>query len=320
MASVLNTNMASITAQRYLTSAQNKLQTSYEKLSSGSRINRAQDDAAGMGISQKLVASINSSAMAIRNANDAIGAAQTAEGAMAEISTMLQRFKELAVQGGNSALSGTQRGFLVGEMLQLREEIYNVASRTKFNGNSLLNNTSATAAANGVRSLNFQTGEAATDTQNVIVYDLQATSPLASEQGADLFALLGTYSQVPGTNTDANFLTGGSAGIAFSNYQTDATAAASEFGSSLQTAIDNAINFIAAKRASYGSLINRLNANVNNLTALHENLSAANSRVVDTDYANETASLTKTQILQQAATAMLSQANAAPNVVLALLK
>ena len=311
MASVLNTNMASITAQRYLTSAQNKLQSSYEKLSSGSRINRAQDDAAGMGISQKLVASINSSAMAIRNANDAIGAAQTAEGAMSEISTMLQRFKELAVQGGNSALSGTQRGFLVGEMLQLREEMYNVASRTKFNGNSLLNNTTTT-------SLQFQTGEAATDTQSVTVYNLQATSPVTAEQGADLFALLGTYT--PGTNSDANFLNNGTTGVAFGTYGTNSEATASEFGSSLQAAIDNAINFIAAKRASYGSLINRLNANVNNLTALHENLSAANSRVVDTDYANETASLTKTQILQQAATAMLSQANAAPNVVLALLK
>ncbi|NBP40371.1 MAG: flagellin FliC [Betaproteobacteria bacterium] len=317
MASVLNTNMASITAQRYLTSAQNKLQSSYEKLSSGSRINRAQDDAAGMGISQKLVASINSSAMAIRNANDAIGAAQTAEGAMSEISTMLQRFKELAVQGGNSALSGTQRGFLVGEMLQLREEIYNVASRTKFNGNSLLNNTTA-PAVNNIRSLVFQTGEAPADVQNVTVYDLQATSPVTNEQGADLFALLGTYAQ--GTNTDANFLTAGASGIAFATYAADSTATSSEFGTALQTAIDNAINFIAAKRASYGSLINRLNANVNNLTALHENLSAANSRVVDTDYANETASLTKTQILQQAATAMLSQANASPNVVLALLK
>jgi flagellin len=133
-----------------------------------------------------------------------------------------------------------------------------------------------------------------------------------------LFALLGAYT--PGTNSDANFLNNATTGVSFGTYATNSEAVASEFGSSLQTSIDNAINFIAAKRASYGSLINRLNANVNNLTALHENLSAANSRVVDTDYANETASLTKTQILQQAATAMLSQANAAPNVVLALLK
>ena len=309
MASVLNTNMASITAQRYLTSAQNKLQSSYEKLSSGSRINRAQDDAAGMGISQKLVASINSTSMAIRNANDAIGAAQTAEGAMSEISNMLQRFKELAVQGGNDALSGTQRGFLVGEMLQLRSEMQNIAGRTKFNGNSLLQNTN-------VSSLVFQTGEGASDTQSVAVYDITAAGAL--------FTLLGAAGQ----NTDTNFFntwftTADSSGA---TYQSAQKVVSADFnttqvgGQTLQDAIDASIDFIAQKRAQYGSLINRLNANVNNLTALHENLSAANSRVVDTDYANETASLTKTQILQQAATAMLSQANASPNVVLALLK
>ena len=309
MASVLNTNMASITAQRYLTSAQNKLQSSYEKLSSGSRINRAQDDAAGMGISQKLVASINSTSMAIRNANDAIGAAQTAEGAMSEISNMLQRFKELAVQGGNDALSGTQRGFLVGEMLQLRSEMQNIASRTKFNGNSLLQNTN-------VSSLVFQTGEGASDTQSVAVYDITTTGALNTLLGA------------AGSNTDANFYntwfaTADANGATYASAQKVMSAdfnTTQVAGQTLQDAIDSAIDFIGQKRAQYGSLINRLNANVNNLTALHENLSAANSRVVDTDYANETASLTKTQILQQAATAMLSQANASPNVVLALLK
>jgi flagellin len=316
MASVLNTNMASITAQRYLTTAQNKLQTSYEKLSSGSRINRAQDDAAGMGISQKLVSSINSTSMAIRNANDAIGAAQTAEGAMAEISNLLQRFRELSVQGGNQALSGTQRGFLVGEMLQLRTEMLNIASRTKFNGNSLLD-----AASEG--SLTFQTGERAVDIQNVATFQLSdATKDLgkllrASEDGDSGF--IKTYFGTNVANGDAT-----DTYSATNGYQ----AAAEDFISTesgpdaagLQAAIDTAINYIASKRAGYGSLINRLNANVNNLTALHENLSAANSRVVDTDYASETASLTKTQILQQAATAMLSQANASPNVVLALLK
>lgn len=309
MASVLNTNMASITAQRYLTTAQNKLQMSYERLSSGSRINRAQDDAAGMGISQKLVASINSTSMAIRNANDAIGAAQTAEGAMAEISSMLQRFKELAVQGGNDALSGTQRGFLVGEMLELRAEMYAVAARTKFNGNSLLANTSLT-------SLNFQTSEDPTLTQSVSTYSLATTGGLFNLLGAN------TSTSTFLTNTTGQDSTGAAATFTFATYDTanGFTAAANEFGANLQTNIDEAINFIASKRAAYGSLINRLNANVNNLTALHENLSAANSRVVDTDYANETASLTKTQILQQAATAMLSQANASPNVVLALLK
>jgi len=141
MASVLNTNMSSISAQKYLSTAQNKLQVSFERLSSGSRINRAQDDAAGMGISQKLTASINSTSVAMRNANDAIGVLQTAEGALAEISNMLQRFKELSVQGGNPALSTSQRGFLSLEMDGLKKEIVAISERTRFNGTSLLGNS-----------------------------------------------------------------------------------------------------------------------------------------------------------------------------------
>ena len=136
MASVLNTNMSSISAQKYLGAAQNKLQVSFERLSSGSRINRAQDDAAGMGISQKLTASINSTSVAMRNANDAIGVLQTAEGALSEISNMLQRFKELSVQGGNPALSTSQRGFLSLEMDGLKSEIEAISERTRFNGTS----------------------------------------------------------------------------------------------------------------------------------------------------------------------------------------
>jgi len=278
MASVLNTNMASISAQRYLTNAQNKLAASFEKLSSGSRINRAQDDTAGMGISQKLTASINSTSMAMRNANDAIGVLQTAEGALAEVSTMLQRFRELAVQGANPALSSAQLGFLGTEMKGLQTEIASVADRTKFNGTGLLN-TSAT--------LTFQTGESISDTlavDTVIITSFSAVNSLFTAVSA-----LG-----------ANLSTG------------DFTA--------ITDTIDTAITEIATQRAKFGSQVNRLGHNINNLSALYENLSAANSRVMDTDYASETASLTKTQILQQAATAMLSQANSQPNVVLALLK
>ena len=158
MASVINTNMASISAQRYLSTAQSKLATSFERLSSGMRINRAQDDAAGMGISQALTASVNSTSMAMRNANDAIGVLQTAEGALTEISTMLQRFKELATQGANGALSATQLRFISVEMGGLRNEIDAIASRTTFNGVNLL--------ANGA-SLSFQTGAETTDTIDV---------------------------------------------------------------------------------------------------------------------------------------------------------
>jgi len=285
MASVLNTNMASISAQRYLTNAQNKLASSFEKLSSGSRINRAQDDAAGMGISQKLTASINATSMAVRNANDAVGVIQTAEGALAEISAMLQRFKELSVQGANAALSSTQRGFLATEMAGLQSEITAVSARTKFNGAQLLNN-------NGTMS--FQTGEATSDSIDVVTVNINGT---------------GNFASVTSLLSSTTF---GSTGVNGSNATTAFTA--------LAITIDSAIDQIATQRATFGAQVNRLGHNLNNLSALYENLSAANSRVIDTDYANETANLTKTQILQQAATAMLSQANSQPNVVLALLK
>ena len=284
MASVLNTNMASISAQRYLTNAQNKLAASFEKLSSGSRINRAQDDAAGMGISQKLTASINATSMAVRNANDAVGVIQTAEGALTEISAMLQRFKELSVQGANAALSSTQRGFLATEMDGLQDEITAVAARTKFNGTQLLN---------AAGTLAFQTGEATTDSINVITVNIAGTTGFT-----EVTSLLNTTFSSSGVN-------GSTATTAFT---------------ALAGTIDSAIDQIATQRATFGAQVNRLGHNLNNLSALYENLSAANSRVVDTDYANETANLTKTQILQQAATAMLSQANSQPNVVLALLK
>jgi len=289
MASVLNTNMSSISAQRYLSTAQNKLQTSFERLSSGMRINRAQDDAAGMGISQKLTASINSTSMAMRNANDAIGVLQTAEGALSEISNMLQRFKELSVQGGNPALSTSQRGFLALEMNGLKDEIIAISERTRFNGTSLLGNTSGDG--NQPESLVFQTGEGTLDTLTVDTLNVTEGAAIA-----DLF--------------EDDFV------------NDDGTAAISETAAfqDLASKIDSAIDEVASARATFGAQVNRLNYNLANLSALYENLSSANSRVVDTDYANETAQLTKTQILQQAATAMLSQANAQPNVVLALLK
>jgi len=288
MASVLNTNMSSISAQKYLSTAQNKLQVSFERLSSGSRINRAQDDAAGMGISQKLTASINSTSVAMRNANDGIGVLQTAEGALSEISNMLQRFKELSVQGGNPALSAKQRGFLSQEMDGLKSEIQAISERTRFNGTSLLGNTQGTG--NQPEVLRFQTGEGTNDTLTVTTLNVTQGSAIKS-----LF--------------EETFVENGAGAITdVDRFQT------------LAAKIDSAIDEVASSRAVFGAQVNRLNYNLSNLSALYENLSAANSRVVDTDYANETAALTKTQILQQAATAMLSQANAQPNVVLALLK
>jgi len=258
-------------------------------LSSGMRINRAQDDAAGMGISQALTASVNSTSMAMRNANDAIGVLQTAEGALTEISTMLQRFKELATQGANGALSVTQLKFLSVEMGGLRNEIEAISDRTRFNGVNLLRNDV---------SLSFQTGAETTDQISVETVDImEDTTKFES-----LVALLGENAE--------GYIDSDGFGV---------KSTTQDF-SDLTADIDAAIDEVATQRAAYGSQVNRLGHNLANLSALFENLSSARSRVLDTDYANETAQLTKTQILQQAATAMLSQANAQPNVVLALLK
>jgi len=289
MASVINTNMASIAAQRFLSTAQNKLAVSYERLSSGVRINRAQDDAAGLGISQDLTANINATSMAARNANDSIGVLQTAEGALAEVSAMLQRFKELATQGANGALAASQLRFLSVEMGGLRNEIESIANRTTFNGVNLL----ATDAT-----LEFQTGAELTDTIEVKTVNILTNPTLFS----NLVSLLGG-------NADAYLDSNGLGVISTAQGFTDLT-----------STIDEAIVEVATQRASYGAQVNRLGHNLANLDALRENLSNARSRVIDTDYAAETAQLTKTQILQQAATAMLAQANAQPNVVLALLK
>jgi len=299
MASVLNTNMASISAQRYLTTAQNKLAGAYEKLSSGSRINRAQDDAAGLGIAQNLTASLGGTSFAIRNANDAIGTLQTAEGALAEVSSMLQRFKELATQGNNQALSGAQRAYLSKRNGRARKEIVSIADRTKFNGNALLGRAASGTATVSAKTLNFQTGIDAGDAQSIEFRRITVS------QG--------------GTFANLAFLVASGARAAVNVNFSANTATVAAF-SGLTPKIELAINEIAKLRAGFGAKVNRINSNLSNLDALSENLSAARSRVLDTDYAAETAMLTRTQILQQAATAMLSQANAQPNVILALLK
>jgi len=245
--------------------------------------------------------------MGIRNANDAIGVLQTTEGALTEITTMLQRMKELSVQGANDALNSNQRGFLVTEMAGLASEVAAIADRTKFNNISLLANVGGDTGGldgNGVI-LTFQTGAEISDNQTI------QTLNLINDSGG-VQALLGT----PATMTLAKAGTVFSGSANFVNKDAPTVTEMQSLSEKITTAIDS----VSKMRATLGSQVNRLNSNINNLTALYENLNAANSRILDTDYANETASLTKTQILQQAATAMLSQANAQPNVVLALLK
>ena len=278
MASVINTNVASLSAQRNLTMSQTDLATSVERLSSGTRINRAKDDAAGLGISAKLQAQVKGLNASVRNANDAISVVQTAEGALAEVADMLQRLKELSTQGKNDSLNSDQRSSIKEEANALLAEIDSIKSRTTFNGTSLLNSTA---------SLVFQAGSAVGDTFSI------------SLSGAKI----GTRGSASTVVTTVDM-----AGSAASNFTT------------LETSVDADITKVATARGKLGAYQNRLDHAIANMQATSENLQASNSRILDTDYAAETAQLTKTQIHQQAATAMLAQANQMPNVILALLK
>lgn len=292
MASVINTNNASLVAQRNLATSQTDLTTSVQRLSSGLRINSAKDDAAGLGISQKLQAQITGANVAARNANDAISMLQTAEGGMQEVSTMLQRMRELATQGNNDSLDNTQRVYIANEIDALRDEIAKVATRTTFNGDGLLDGSLATGGSAAGLS-DFQVGTAATDSVDI--------SELFKDVALDTTAAFGTL--------DADITT----------LQTASTSLSASFGT-LTTTIDTAIATVAGYRGAIGAMNNRLDYNIANLQNQAENLTASMSRIMDTDYAAETAQLSKNQVMQQAATAMLAQANQMPNAVLSLLK
>ena len=317
MPSVINTNNASLVAQRNLSNSQTALTTSVQRLSSGLRINSAKDDAAGLGITQKLQAQITGATVGMRNANDAISMVQTAEGGMQEVSTMLQRMRELATQGNNDSLSTTQMGFIGTEVNALRDEINKVALRTTFNGKSLLDGSQATA-----ETVMFQTGTSAVDTSDISSLLLDV----------NLYATGGAATNTAATTSMADDATAATVGTLFNSLSSaidvasgtgTAFAAAAPLSASyglLVTAVDGAINAVASVRSNMGAMQNRLDHNIANLASQAENLTSSMSRIRDTDYSVETAQLTKNQVMQQAATAMLAQANQMPNVVLSLLK
>ena len=322
MPSVINTNNASLVAQRNLSNSQAMLTSSVQRLSSGLRINSAKDDAAGLGISQVLQAQVSGSTISARNANDAISMVQTAEGGIQEVSTMLQRMRVLAVQGNNSSLSVTQMTFIGTEVNALRDEINKITTRTTFNGKTLLDGSQSTEGC-----LVFQTGTAATDTADISL--LMQNVTLTTLTGA-------TFTEVNAATASSSNSTGAATSVgALLTTLTSAIDVACGTGSdaagsfaaptallygSLVTAIDGGINAISSVRSSMGAMQNRLEHNIANLAAQTENLTASMSRIRDTDYSEETAQLTKHQVMQQAATAMLAQANQMPNVVLSLLK
>jgi flagellin len=269
----INTNVAALFAQNSLKVNERAQSSAMKQLSTGSRVNSASDDAAGLAIGQTMTAQIKGLNQAVRNLNDGINMMQTAEGAMTEVSNMLQRMRELAVQSSNGTYSTTQRGYLHTEFAALSAQITKVGNETLWNGTQVL----VTAATEFV----FQAGAQGSQTVTAVL----STSMTASGLGIDALSI--------GTSTNAI------SGI---------------------TTLDTALGKVNAQRASFGAVINQMTYGADNLSSIAANTAASRSSIMDTDYATASTQLSKTQIIQQAATAMLAQANQQPQSVLALLK
>lgn len=404
MPTVINTNLASLYAQNNLSNAQNNLSLSVQRLSSGLRINAAKDDAAGLAIAQNMQGQINGIDQSRKNLNDAVNLTQVAESSLGTIHQMLLRMKQLSVQGYDGSLSASQRTQIVDEINELNSEINNTATRTKFNGNSLIANTvgvsggtavvglaltsatvtkvesvgakaqtytfsgtagnaavtltgtdnvaqtlTVTGAANSTEyvlnfdqlgiKLTYQTASTGTPavgtiadvlkaaTAKTVIVSGSAPSNLTFQGGADTgTANIITYNAI-------NIKTDGSTGTVSSmndmgtqvgvlNGYTSSTAQATwaTAFSTLDTNINTAIDYVSEQRSIMGALQNRVSYIMSNLETQSTNMNSSKSAILDTDFAAETARLTKGQIMQQAATAMLAQANQMPNVVLSLLK
>jgi flagellin len=332
MSTVIFTNTAALSAQRNLSRSQSNATTSIQRLSSGLRINSAADDAAGLGVSENLKAQIVGNNQAARNANDAISMLQSAEGGLQETSSLLQRMRELATQGNNDSLSDAQKNYIGAEIKGLREEMNKVATRTTFNGKTLLDGS--VSNNNGFSgTVQFQTGVSEHDKVDisVLMVDARVDGGSMGVDNADdspMSLLVGTPASLGGFAPGSPSTMGdvmGMLGLAIDAAAgTDvgvalAKPSSSAFGT-LTTAVDIAVAAVASARAAMGSVANVLDHNIANLQSQSDNLTAAKSRITDTDYAMETAQMSKNQIMQQAATAMLSQANQMPNVVMTLLK
>ena len=280
MALTINTNMASIIAQRNLATNTLSLDVSVQRLSSGLRINSAKDDAAGLSISEKLKAQIRSITVAVRNSQDGISLSQTAEGGLAEIGNILGRMRELAEQASNGTLGTSERSALDNEYQQLMSEIDRISNVTEFNGVKLLDGSVSTVG------VTLQVGFQNTSNDRITF-----------------------FSGVGATSTTQLGLTG-----TFGTISTSANA------QSALTQIDSAIQTVATNRGTLGAIQNRLDSTIANLNVSSENLSSANSSIVDADFASETAAFTRNQILVNAATAILAQANVLPQTALQLLR
>ena len=295
MALTVNTNVASLNAQRNLSGSTNSLTTAMERLSSGSRINSAKDDAAGLQISNRLTSQINGLNVATRNANDGISVAQVAEGALQESTNILQRMRELTLQAGNGANTDDDRKAIQAEISQSIEELDRIANTTSFGTQKLLHGGPGE-----------NPGDAATE----LTLDFQ----VGAQKNEKISVSLGTgFDAKALTVDDINV----NPAVADGGFVAD-DGSTGTVETSLAK-IDVALQKIDDQRAELGAKQNRFSSTISNLQNISENVSASRSRIMDTDYATETANLTKNQIMQQAGTAMLSQANQLPQAVLSLL-
>lgn len=294
MPQTINTNLISLNAQRNLAASQSQLATSMQRLSSGLRVNSAKDDAAGLAIAERMNTQVRGMNVAMRNANDGISYAQVAEGALGKTADLFQRMRELAVQSANGTNTTQDRTSLNEEFQQLAREATRTLGGTQFNGQNIL-------ADSNLSTISFQVG--ANNDSNV-----------------DQIDVFGFVWSAESTLTDiltTDILTSATAAIAIDG--TDATSGQDAAQSAISL-IDDAIDTINSQRATFGAVQNRFENVISNLMVNAENQSAARSRIMDADYAAETANLSRAQILQQAGNAMVAQANQLPQQVLSLLQ
>ena len=284
--SVVNTNVSASIAQAALARNERALGSAMEQLSTGKKINSAADNASGLAISTRMTSQIRGLDQAVRNANDATSMISTAEGALDEITSMLQRMRELAVQAGTGTTSSEDRSYLNQEYTNLLAEVERVSANTQWNGRDILDGEAAGSGASS--NVAFQVGMNPTQVISVTFGNMGSTATMASLNGFNL--------------------------------STPTAGSAVQAASQVITAADVALEAVSTQRATFGAVSNRLTHAVDNLTNVKTLAEGARSRIMDTDYAQSTSELARTQIIQQAATAMLAQANQLPSTVLALLR
>ena len=285
--SVVNTNVSASIAQAALAKNDRALGTAMEQLSTGKKINSASDNAAGLAISSRMTSQIRGLGAAISNANDAASMVSTAEGALDEITAMLQRMRELAVQSGTGTTSAADRTYLNSEFVALREEIDRIADNTQWNGQNILDGSAG--ASVGKSTVAFQIG---------------------ANEKQTISTAFGNF----------NNTTGSLSGLASKRLSAATIASGITVASGAIGELDTVISDVSAQRATFGAVSNRLTHAIDNLTNVKTNSEAARSRILDTDYSVATSEMARAQIIQQAGTAMLAQANALPATVLALLQ